>query len=129
MVNIKIQKKILIVEDEGLVALDIEDRTKVLGYDVVGVASTGAEAVDLAEKYSPDLIIMDVTLKGKIDGIETAHRIQKIIHPRFIFMTAHSDQNTMERINAVKPHGFIAKPLNSISLQSVIESALLKDNR
>jgi CheY-like chemotaxis protein len=127
MIAIEAQKKILIVEDEGLVALDIEDRTKGLGYDVVGIASTGAEAVDLAEKYSPDLIIMDVTLKGKIDGIEAARQIKKIINPCLIFMTAHSDQNTLERINNVKPQGFITKPLNTSSLQSVIEKALLKD--
>jgi CheY-like chemotaxis protein len=117
-------KKIFIVEDEGLVALDVEDQIRALGYEVAGIASSGEEAIELAGRLSPDLIIMDVTLQGDIDGIEAVREIRKKADPGIVFMTAHSDRATLERINHLGSVGFITKPLNTTDLRTVIEKAL-----
>jgi DNA-binding NarL/FixJ family response regulator len=117
--------RILIVEDEGLVALDIEERIKSLGHEVIGVASTGDEAVELTLKHAPHIVIMDVTLKGDIDGIEAARRILGQSKPVVIFMTAHSDRDTLERIRAVGEIEIVPKPLSMTDLSNAVSKAFV----
>lgn len=118
--------KIMIVEDEKIVALDIKDSLEHFGYSVPCMASKGEEAIKLAKTCHPDLILMDIVLKGKMDGIETA----KIIHDSYdipiIYLTAYSDEKTLQRAKMTAPFGHILKPFEDRELRSNIEIALHK---
>jgi two-component system cell cycle sensor histidine kinase/response regulator CckA len=115
--------RILIVEDEGLVALDIEKRLKALEYDVVGIASSGPDALDLAASESPDLILMDIHLKGEMDGIEAAAYINEHHDLPIVFLTAFADGGTVHRAKLAEPYGYLIKPFNERDLQTTIELA------
>jgi PAS domain S-box-containing protein len=118
---------ILIVDDERIIGKDIELRLKKLGYRVAGMVSTGKKALEMIEaSTSPDLILMDVKLKGKIDGIETAEIIRNRFDIPMIYMTAYSDHATLERVKVTEPFGYILKPFNEKKLHSTIEMALYK---
>jgi len=119
-------KKILIVEDEVIVALDIEKKVVKMGYEVVGRVTSGEAAIDMVKKTPPDLILMDITLEGDIDGIEAAGRIQRHFDIPIIYLTAHSHQQTLERAKITEPNGYIVKPFERKSLHATIEMALYK---
>jgi two-component system cell cycle sensor histidine kinase/response regulator CckA len=119
-------KKILIVEDEIIVALDIEKKVAKLGYEVVGNVTTGEAAINTVKKTPPDLILMDISLEGDIDGIEAAEHIQSHFDIPIIYLTAHSDQQTLERAKITEPYGYIIKPFEKRSLHATIEMALYK---
>jgi PAS domain S-box-containing protein len=119
-------KKILIVEDETIVALDIEKKAAKLGYEVVGSVTTGEAAIDKVKETPPDLILMDISLEGDIDGIEAAGRIQRHFDIPIIYLTAHSHQQTLERAKITEPYGYIIKPFERKSLHATIEMALYK---
>lgn len=118
--------KILIVEDERITAEDIHDTLVQLGYEVVGMASSSAEAIRQAEQFSPDLALMDIRIKGDTDGIETA----KILRQRFdipvVYLTAHADIETLQRAKDAEPLGYIVKPFQEPELRASIEVALHK---
>ena len=118
--------RILIVEDESIVAMDIERGVKALGDEVVGATGTGAEAVDLAGRYRPDLVLMDVRLQGPMDGIEAACRIRQRFHLPVIFLTAYADETTVHRAKAANPFGYLLKPFDDAELHSAIEIAVHK---
>jgi two-component system, cell cycle sensor histidine kinase and response regulator CckA len=118
--------RILIVEDEAVVALDLKRRLSSLGYAITGTAAYGAKAIDLAVADPPDLILMDVNIKGEINGIETARRIIEQRPVPVIFLTAHSDQDTLSQAKAVNPHGYLVKPFDEKSLQTTIEMVVYK---
>ena len=118
--------KILIVEDEGLIARDIATRVRRAGYDVAGIAGSGEEAFEQATVTSPDLILMDIRLNGNIDGIEAARRIQEHYDLPIIYLTAHTDRETLDRAKTTGAFGFLAKPIGQGSLPSSIEIALFK---
>ncbi|PKL60199.1 MAG: hypothetical protein CVV33_03920 [Methanomicrobiales archaeon HGW-Methanomicrobiales-4] len=118
--------RILIVEDEMVISLEIAATLKRLGYEVVGQAITGMDAVRLTEEVDPDLILMDIRLKGGMDGIEAASRIRERNDRPVIFLTAHSDEVTLERAIAVSPSGYLIKPFKDRELYSSIELALHK---
>jgi PAS domain S-box-containing protein len=119
-------KKILIVEDETIVALDIETKIAKMGYEVVGSVTTGEAAIDKVKETRPDLILMDISLEGDIDGIEAAGRIQRHFDIPIIYLTAHSHPQTLERAKITEPYGYIVKPFERGSLHATIEMALYK---
>ena len=119
-------KKILIVEDSALVALEISETLKNLGYNVVGEAASGLEAIEMARDLKPDLILMDIILKGDMDGIEAADRIYSNYDIPVIYLTAHSDEATLERALKTNAFGYLIKPFNDRELYSNIEITLHK---
>lgn len=124
--NSAIRPGILIVEDEGIVAADLQDRVVSLGYDVVGIAGTGEAAVELAREHEPDAILMDILLKGPMDGIEAANLIRESLHIPIVFLTANSDRETLERAKLAEPFGFLLKPFVEQEIRTTLEVALYK---
>ncbi|MFH0968169.1 MAG: response regulator [Methanobacteriota archaeon] len=118
--------RILVVEDEMVISLEISATLRRLGYEVIGQAITGLDAIHLADEADPDLILMDIRLKGDMDGIEAASRIRENNDRPVIFLTAHSDDVTLERAIAVSPSGYLIKPFKDRELYSSIELALHK---
>lgn len=117
---------ILIVEDENVVAMEIQDRLENFGYNVAGFATSGEEAIKKAEVLSPDLVLMDVMLKGKMDGVEAAEMIRACFDIPVIFLTAFSDEDTLQRAKMTKPFGYLIKPFDERELRSTIEIAMYK---
>ncbi len=122
----KKKARILIVEDERIVAEDIEKSLDNLGYQTVGVASSGKEAVRLASKRRPDLVLMDIVLRDEQNGIETARQIDELYNLPVVFLTAYADEETLDRAKRTKPYGYILKPFDDRELQTTIEMALYK---
>lgn len=118
---------IFIVEDEIITAKSIAKNLKSLGYKVAGIATTGAKAIAQVTSLKPDLILMDILLKkSDLDGISTAARIQSQINIPVVYLTAHSDAETLERAKVTTPFGYILKPFRAEELQAAIEIALYK---
>lgn len=118
--------KILVVEDESLVAKDIQNMLRGLGYEVMDVLSTGEEALVALRKSDPDLILMDIVLKGKIDGIVAAERIWETYEIPVIYLTAYADETTLSRAKVTEPFGYLLKPFDERELQTTIEMAFYK---
>ena len=102
--------KILIVEDEVIVAMEIEMGLVSQGYKVVGKAYNSGKAVDAALKQDPDIILMDINIKGGSDGIQTSKDILKSVNSSIIFLSAYNDNETKERMKEIQPHYFMPKP-------------------
>jgi PAS domain S-box-containing protein len=120
------EKTVLIVEDEGVVALSIQAVLKKMGYKVVGIAVTGNEAITLAMENKPDVILMDIHIKGDIDGIQTTEKLNKITDIPVIFLTAYADDETVQRALKTRSHSYLVKPYNPRELYSNIEFAIYK---
>ncbi len=118
--------QILVVEDESLVAKDIVNMVRGLGYSVPAVVSTGEEAIVIAEKTRPDIILMDIVLKGRIDGIEAAQYIWENYSLPVVYLTAYADEATLQRAKVTEPFGYILKPFDERELQTTIEMAFFK---
>lgn len=118
--------RILIVEDEVIVALDIQDRLVDLGYEVTGVADRGSEALTLVEVSRPDLVLMDIRIKGDQDGITVAEEIRQRWHIPVIYLTAFSEDSTLQRAKLSEPFGYLIKPFEDREIQAAIEMALYK---
>ncbi|PKL60889.1 MAG: hypothetical protein CVV33_00345 [Methanomicrobiales archaeon HGW-Methanomicrobiales-4] len=118
--------KILIVEDEMIISMEIKQKLHGMGYVVVGQAITGESAIQKAGDTRPDLILMDIRLKGDMDGITAAKRIMDLYDFPIIFLTAHSDKATLERAIAVSPSGYLLKPFKERELMTNIEMSLHK---
>lgn len=116
--------QILVVEDENIIATDIKDCLENLGYSVPAIASTGAEAIAKATELSPDLILMDIRLKGDMDGIQAAEQIWGRMHIPIVYATGFSDRDTLERAKLTRPFGYILKPIEERELYAAIETAL-----
>lgn len=119
------KEKILIVEDDIIVARDIEQSLKGFGYRVEGIISSGEEAVIRAQSQRPDLVLMDIRLKGAMDGIAAAEKIREFDIP-VVYLTAHSDEETLQRAKLTEPFGYITKPFEERSLYTVVEMSLYK---
>jgi len=117
--------KILLVEDESIEAMDIKQTLESFGYEVPYVASSGEEAINKALEIMPDLILMDIILKGETDGVEAASRIKSLDIP-VIYLTAHSEESTIEKAKLTEPYGYIIKPYEHTELKYAIELALYK---
>lgn len=118
--------RILIVEDEGIIAQDLEATLEKLGYEVSGIAVVGEEAIEMAAELQPNLVLMDIVLWGGMDGVEAAKHIRERLHIPVIYLTAHSDTATLQRAKVTGPHGYIVKPLVERELRIAIEMALQK---
>lgn len=117
---------ILVVEDENIVAKDIKDRLESLGYTVPGIASSGNKALEIINSVRIDLVLMDIMIKGDIDGIQTADRIRATHSIPIVYLTAYADQSTLERAKITEPYGYILKPFEERELHTSIEMALYK---
>ncbi|MGL5059020.1 MAG: putative bifunctional diguanylate cyclase/phosphodiesterase [Microcoleus sp.] len=117
-------KKILIVEDESIIAEDIADSLTALGYQVTEIVSSGEEAIQSATRVQPDLVLMDINLQGEIDGITAAEQIRSRCQIPVVYLTAYADENTLRRVNATKPFGYIVKPFEEKNLHTTIQVAL-----
>jgi PAS domain S-box-containing protein len=118
--------KILVVEDESIVAWELQSRLQNLGYSVPAVAFSGEEAISKTEAHHPDLVLMDIVLEGEMDGIETAHHINARFDIPVVYLTAHSDEKTLQRAKMTAPYGYILKPIGDRDLHVTIEMALYK---
>jgi len=119
-------EKILLVEDDDAIAKVADWRLKNLGYSVCGRATTGAEAMELVVNAKPDLVLMDINIKGDVDGIETARMIKKGFNIPVVYVTSHSDGPTLERAKETHPDWFIVKPFDDKDLRVAIQLALKK---
>lgn len=118
------KQRILIVEDEVIIAEDLKNHLIQLNYSIFGVAYNVDQALDLLEKGQPDLVIIDVQLSDLRDGIDLAHIIRKEHSAPFIFLTSNADIHTIERATQTQPNGYLVKPFNQRSLYAAIEIAL-----
>jgi len=116
--------KILVVEDEIIIAKDLQYILIDLGYNVPYIVSSGEEAIKIAKAIKPDLTIMDIKLSGELDGIEAAMQIHKSLDIPTIFLTAYNDLETSERLKEAEPSGYITKPVDGIELSVIIKNAL-----
>ncbi|OGR84226.1 MAG: hypothetical protein A2901_06730 [Elusimicrobia bacterium RIFCSPLOWO2_01_FULL_54_10] len=120
------KERILIVEDEQIVAEDLKRIVEKLGYIVVGKAANGKEALALAEQMHPQMVLMDIRLEGPMDGIETAEHIYTHFDIPVSYLTAYADRTTLERAKATMPFGYILKPFDERHLETTIELALFR---
>lgn len=117
---------ILVVEDEAIVAMDIADSLGSLGYQVVGTTDRGEDAIEKATALRPDLVLMDIVLKGTMDGIAAAETISTRLQIPVVFLTAHSDETTLQRAKLTSPQGYILKPFDIEDLRTAVEIALYR---
>src|SRR5262245_50622718 len=117
-------KCIFIVEDEGIVAADLKERLTRMGYVVAGWAAAGEKAIEQVAKIKPDLVLIDIILQGKMDGVEVAEHVLKDHEIPCIFLTAHADDPTMKRASLTGPFGYVLKPCDERELQVAVEIAL-----
>jgi signal transduction histidine kinase len=120
------RRSVLIVEDEQIVALDLQQTLRGLGYEVFAIAATADEAISRVSERRPDLVLMDIRIKGKRDGIETAEELNDRFSIPVVFLTAHADAGTIERAKLVEPWGYLVKPVKVAELHGIIELALYR---
>ena len=116
--------KLLIVEDEGVVAWHIQEALEKLGHVVVASIASGQEAIEIAAQNQLDLVFMDISLKGKVDGIQAAQEIRTRFNIPVIYLTAYADDQTLERALVTNPLGYLIKPFQEKELQTTLEVAL-----
>ena len=121
---IREKARILVVEDEFVVALDIQTRLIRMGYQVIGRCATGEDAVLLALETKPDLLLMDIMLAGRLNGIGAAQQIRSKFDVPVIFLTAYSDDATLRLSKLAEPFGYIVKPFDERTLRTTIEISL-----
>ncbi len=116
--------QILVVEDEVVIARDIEECLENLGYSVTDIASSGMEAINKATQSRPDLVLMDIRIEGELDGIQAAAHIWGSLRIPVVYLTGFSDKNTLERAKITHPFGYILKPVEEQELYVAIETAM-----
>lgn len=122
--NAMLEKKVLIVEDDAIISSFIQIKLEEMGCTVCAKARSGSEAIEMANKHRPDLILMDVMIDGEIDGIETVEIITRTLDIPVVYLTASSDENTLNRLMKTEPHGFLIKPFDERVLSSAIHIAI-----
>lgn len=119
-------EKVLVIEDENITALEIQTKLESWGYEVIGLAGSGEEAIRLANEHGTDLILADIVLRGDMDGIDAVERISHRFDVPVIYLTAHADADTFKRAKMTKPSGYVIKPFDDTELKYSIEIALLR---
>jgi PAS domain S-box-containing protein len=122
----KNRKRILVVEDEIIISQDIASRLKALGYNVVGIEVSGEQAIKKVREKRPDLVMMDIILQGKMDGIEAAGEITSKLNIPVIYLTAYADEKILERAKLTEPFGYLIKPFEDREVHFTIETALYR---
>jgi CheY-like chemotaxis protein len=117
-------RNILIVEDEAIQAMSLHDKLVDLGYGIPAAVGSGEQAVQAAGKYHPDLVLMDIKLSGRMDGVEAARQIRELFEIPVVFMSAYSDIDTLQRALLTCSAGYLVKPVLLENLSKVIEKAL-----
>lgn len=120
------QYRIWIVEDESIVAMDLKARLERMGYTIPGISSYGEDAIEKVREYRPDLVLMDIVLKGDMDGITAAQIIRNEMEIPVVYLTAYADEKTIGRAKVTEPYGYILKPFQERDVLTVIEIALYK---
>ena len=118
--------KVMIVEDEVIVAMSIERTLSSFGYDVVGLSTTPEDAIRIAEELKPDLVLMDINLDGEIDGIDAAEKISQISDIPVVYLTSYTNEATLRRAIGTNPYGYLTKPVRPKELYTTIETVLNK---
>src|SRR5438128_10621989 len=114
-------RSVLIVEDERIVAKDLQQTLAGMGYDPFAIASSAEEAVARASERCPDVVLMDIRIKGRRDGVETAEILRQRFRVPVVYLTALADDGTIDRAKKTEPYGYLLKPVNSAALRSAIE--------
>ena len=120
---------ILVTEDESIVRKDIERCLGNLGYNVVASADNGEEAINMAMKHKPDLALMDIMIKGDMNGIAAAEEIKRNMDIPVVFLTAYADESTLSEAKLAEPHGYVLKPFKDVDIQTAIEMAMHKHGK
>jgi CheY-like chemotaxis protein len=118
--------KILVVDDEAIISMQLERRLSAMGYTVAGMAASGEDAVELARRILPDLVLMDIVMPGKMNGIEAAKIITGELDIPVVFVTSYADDAIIEKAKSVRPYGYIVKPFNELEIKAAIEVALFR---
>jgi len=118
--------KIMVVDDEAVITTRLEERLTSMGYEVVGKASSAKASISMAKRLRPDLILMDIVLPGKSDGIDASEKIKAELDIPIIFLTAYANDKFIKRAKKVEPYGYIVKPFQEKEIKAVIEVALHK---
>jgi two-component system, response regulator PdtaR len=116
--------RVLVVEDDTVLALDIQMRLHLLGYEVPAILSTGEAAVAEVERNQPDFVMMDIMLRGRSEGTEAALEIHRRFRTPIIFLTAYTDEKTIEKAKQAEPYGYITKPFDDTSLRVTMDIAV-----
>ena len=124
--NTQQANSILIVEDESIIAMELSARLQKLGYNVVGIAQNGLEAIAKTDELQPDLVLMDIYLKGEMDGVEATTTIKEKFAIPVIYLTANTDEQTFQRAKVTEPYGYLLKPFEERELHTAIEIALYR---
>jgi CheY-like chemotaxis protein/DNA-binding PadR family transcriptional regulator len=118
--------KILVVEDEAIILLQLEEILHAIGYTVAGLAASGEDAIEKARRLKPDLVLMDIVMPGRMNGIEAAKIITEELDIPVVFVTSYADDTIIEKAKSVKPYGYIIKPFNELVIKATIEVALFR---
>jgi len=118
--------KILVVDDEAIITMQLEERLHAMGYTVAGMAASGEDAIEKARRLSPDLILMDIVMPGRLNGIEAARTIIDEMDIPVVFVTSYADDAIIEKAKQVRPYGYIVKPFNELEIKAAIEVALFR---
>jgi DNA-binding NarL/FixJ family response regulator len=118
------QIKIMIVEDEAITAMYLQMRLKMLSYDVLKPISSGDIAIQIAQKELPNIILMDIGLTGKLDGIQTARKIQLFCDAHFIFMSGYQDEDMKDQVGLIKSSSYLTKPIGIKDIVNIIETKI-----
>ena len=116
--------RVLIVEDDRLVALDLKSMLTEFGFEVCGSVFSAEEAIEIAQRTRPDLVLMDIRLSGPADGIDAAERLRALLGIHVVYLTANSDLSTVERAKSTEPDGYVLKPVRPLDLRCCLELAL-----
>ena len=116
--------KVLIIEDELIIAEDIKDILEHASYEVIGMAASGKEAIELLSEVMPDILLVDVSIKGNMDGIQLANVIREQYNLPFIYITSYTNKSVLERAKLTKPYGYIVKPYKEQDVLIAVELAL-----
>jgi DNA-binding response OmpR family regulator len=118
------EPRVLIVEDETLIAEELRERLERIGFTVMGPVDNADEGIEIATAEQPDLVLMDIRLKGEKDGVQAATEIRRQVDVPIVFLTAYSDRTTLDRAKHTDPYGYILKPFHERELQVTLELAL-----
>jgi CheY-like chemotaxis protein/DNA-binding PadR family transcriptional regulator len=118
--------KVLVVDDEAIITMQLEERLTALGYEVVGMAASGEESVEKARRLRPDIVLMDIVMPGRMNGIEAAKEISGELHIPVVFVTSYADDAIIEKAKSARPYGYIVKPFNELEIKAAIEVALFR---